>query len=126
MAMTTLSGHRDIIMGAYFSLDAQTAYTVARDGAVFTWNFQAGERVEVVDKSKRKRQKEGDSDDSEEEEGSEEEEEEKKGPVKTKRGGKWVLGSREFLWEPHTRYVHRQLLAGGANGLCLLFLSPYT
>ena len=39
MSTSILSGHRDIILGAFFSNDNQQAYTVARDGAVFTWSF---------------------------------------------------------------------------------------
>jgi len=107
MAMTTLSGHRDILVGAYFSSSGDTAYTVARDGAVFTWTFHEGER-EVIVPRKRAVEPSASDADSEEEESEEEEEEEEeedadKGAVlKTKRGGKWMLTAREFLWDPHT------------------------
>ena len=39
MSTSILSGHRDIILGAFFSNTNQEAYTVARDGAVFTWSY---------------------------------------------------------------------------------------
>ncbi|RUP36516.1 hypothetical protein BC936DRAFT_138469 [Jimgerdemannia flammicorona] len=34
---TTLSGHRDALKGAWFSLDQETIYTVSKDGALFVW-----------------------------------------------------------------------------------------
>lgn len=33
----TFAGHKDAVLAAYFSKDTQQIYTVARDGAVFTW-----------------------------------------------------------------------------------------
>ncbi|RHZ62420.1 hypothetical protein Glove_340g34 [Diversispora epigaea] len=50
----TLSGHRDYVIGAYFSEDQETIYTISRDGALFIWKFSS--------------LKEKDSDSSEEEE----------------------------------------------------------
>ncbi|CAG8482711.1 6342_t:CDS:2 [Diversispora eburnea] len=35
----TLSGHRDYVIGAYFSEDQETIYTISRDGALFIWKF---------------------------------------------------------------------------------------
>ena len=37
---TSLSGHRDAVIGAYFSDDQETIYTVSKDGALFTWSYQ--------------------------------------------------------------------------------------
>lgn len=37
---TTLSGHRDAVINAFFSKDQETIYTVSRDGAVFMWRYQ--------------------------------------------------------------------------------------
>lgn len=37
---TTLGGHRDAVINAYFSLDQETIYTVSKDGAVFRWSYQ--------------------------------------------------------------------------------------
>ncbi|ORY31612.1 WD40-repeat-containing domain protein [Naematelia encephala] len=34
----SFGGHRDVVLGAWFSDDEKTIYTVSRDGAVFTWN----------------------------------------------------------------------------------------
>ncbi|KAK9479180.1 WD40-repeat-containing domain protein [Lipomyces japonicus] len=39
-AATVLGGHRDSVVGAFFSADQETIYTVARDGALFTWKYQ--------------------------------------------------------------------------------------
>ncbi|BFZ60013.1 U3 snoRNP protein [Saitoella coloradoensis] len=36
---TQLAGHRDAVVGAFFSADQETIYTVARDGALFTWRY---------------------------------------------------------------------------------------
>ncbi|KAF1833960.1 periodic tryptophan protein 2 [Decorospora gaudefroyi] len=38
-AQTTLSGHRQRIVGAWFSQDQETIYTVSRDGALFVWQY---------------------------------------------------------------------------------------
>jgi periodic tryptophan protein 2 len=36
---TTLSGHREGVLGAYFSQDQETIYTICKDGAVFEWKY---------------------------------------------------------------------------------------
>ncbi|KAB5575491.1 quinon protein alcohol dehydrogenase-like superfamily [Coniochaeta sp. 2T2.1] len=36
---TVLSGHRQAVVGAWFSQDQETIYTVSKDGAVFEWKF---------------------------------------------------------------------------------------
>ena len=38
---TVLSGHRQGVVGAYFSKDQETIYTVSKDGAVFEWKYVA-------------------------------------------------------------------------------------
>ncbi|KAK7205455.1 WD40-repeat-containing domain protein [Myxozyma melibiosi] len=40
VAATVLAGHKDVVVGAYFSADQETIYTVSRDGALFTWKYQ--------------------------------------------------------------------------------------
>ena len=44
-----LSGHRDAIVGAYWSQDMQSLYSVSRDGAVFQWGVVDGIPSENVD-----------------------------------------------------------------------------
>ena len=108
-------------MGAFFGEAGDEAYTVARDGAVFTWAFEAGERRVVRKrgggKGKGANNKRGQSETSaeeedeeseeeeeeDEEEEEEDEEEEEEEAVQTKRGGGWKLKTREFLWDPHTQ-----------------------
>jgi periodic tryptophan protein 2 len=145
MAMSVLSGHRDELVGCFFSKDGDSAYSVACDGAIFVWNFEYGERIPLVDgkvgrrsqedlkmkKKARKNKKKNqglaasfDSDDNDEVIGSSDEEDNKeddssegvgggegnsggngrggKENMLTKRGGKWQLVKREFLWEQHT------------------------
>jgi periodic tryptophan protein 2 len=36
---TTLAGHREGVLGAYFSRDQETIYTISKDGAVFQWAY---------------------------------------------------------------------------------------
>ncbi|KIM99534.1 hypothetical protein OIDMADRAFT_104556 [Oidiodendron maius Zn] len=36
---TTLAGHREGVLGAYFSKDQETIYTISKDGAVFRWVY---------------------------------------------------------------------------------------
>ena len=36
---TTMSGHREGVLGAYFSKDQETIYTISKDGAVFQWAY---------------------------------------------------------------------------------------
>ncbi|KAI6249154.1 Periodic tryptophan protein 2 [Erysiphe necator] len=36
---TTLSGHREGVIAAYFSQDQEKLYTISKDGAVFNWAF---------------------------------------------------------------------------------------
>ncbi|KAI8815859.1 WD40-repeat-containing domain protein [Fimicolochytrium jonesii] len=36
-----LTGHRDTVLGAWFSKDMETVYTIGRDGALFEWNMKA-------------------------------------------------------------------------------------
>ena len=38
---TVLSGHRQGVVGAWFSKDQETIYTVSKDGAVFDWQYVA-------------------------------------------------------------------------------------
>lgn len=37
---TTLSGHREAVINAFFSVDQETVYTVSKDGALFRWSYQ--------------------------------------------------------------------------------------
>lgn len=41
---TVLSGHRQAVVGAYFSKDQETIYTVSKDGAVFEWKYVGPKR----------------------------------------------------------------------------------
>ena len=37
---TTLAGHREGVLGAYFSKDQESIFTISKDGAVFHWAYQ--------------------------------------------------------------------------------------
>ncbi|KAK4688689.1 periodic tryptophan protein 2, partial [Tremellales sp. Uapishka_1] len=45
----SFGGHRDVVLGAYFSEDEKTIYTVSRDGAVFVWNAKKSISAEDSD-----------------------------------------------------------------------------
>lgn len=36
---TTLAGHRERVLGAFFSKDQESIYTISKDGAVFRWEY---------------------------------------------------------------------------------------
>ncbi|KAL2760510.1 hypothetical protein ACRALDRAFT_1025529 [Sodiomyces alcalophilus JCM 7366] len=48
---TVLAGHKQGVVGAWFSADQETIYTVSKDGAVFDWKYVAkvGDDNEMVD-----------------------------------------------------------------------------
>ncbi|KAI5852995.1 WD40-repeat-containing domain protein [Morchella snyderi] len=37
---TSLAGHKDAVIGSYFSKDQETIYTVGKDGALFEWKWK--------------------------------------------------------------------------------------
>ena len=76
MATSILSGHRDVLIGGYFSSDSNRIYTIAADGAVFIWEFEEKERIHIEQNINENNL--------------------------TKRGSTWKLSKREFLWDPHT------------------------
>lgn len=101
MAMTVLSGHRDTLVGVYYSSAGDMVYTIAADGAVFVWKFEAAERIQ---------NKSGDG---------------------SQRGSQWVLSKREFLWDPHTEVssatyqrTSELLVIGFSNGVYGLYNMP--
>ncbi|PRT53626.1 Periodic tryptophan protein 2 [Wickerhamiella sorbophila] len=50
-AASTLAGHRDAVVGAFFSQDQETIYTVSKDGAQFEWQYdEEVDRWVIVDK----------------------------------------------------------------------------
>jgi periodic tryptophan protein 2 len=46
---TTLAGHREGVLGAYFSKDQETIYTISKDGAVFQWKYQRNPKAPEPD-----------------------------------------------------------------------------
>eukprot|EP01041_Mallomonas_annulata_P006791 gene6791-13750_t len=105
MALTILSGHRDEIIGIFYSTDGNTIYSIARDGAIFTWTFEAAPRILIPNKLQPKHKLQHTSNDDTENEDIEDEDDdivEVDLPQKTRRGGTWKLKNREFLWEPNT------------------------
>ncbi|KAL7424572.1 U3 snoRNP protein [Cryptotrichosporon argae] len=44
----SFGGHRDVVLGAWFSDDEKTIYTVSRDGALFVWNAKLSDDDEEI------------------------------------------------------------------------------
>jgi periodic tryptophan protein 2 len=119
MAMTVLSGHRDSVVGCYFAKDSDLVFSVAKDGAVFTWAYEPlapGTKVSLRGKQHRlpgkksaqkspKQVKSQPTSENEEEENSASESEvdsEDDNQLALSNRGSWNLKKKEFLWEPHT------------------------
>ncbi|CCE63016.1 hypothetical protein TPHA_0D03830 [Tetrapisispora phaffii CBS 4417] len=49
LASMTFAGHRDYVMGAFFSADQEKIYTVSKDGALFTWEYSSKEEEDDDD-----------------------------------------------------------------------------
>lgn len=122
MSSSTLSGHRDVLVGAFYAADGDSAYTIARDGGIFTWKYEYADRIPIAVNHSN-----SDSDGSSSEEGEEE------ALVWTKRGGHWSLSEREFLWDGNTSVsscaFNRSsslLVVGFSNGVFGLYEMPGT
>jgi periodic tryptophan protein 2 len=99
-----LTGHKDVINGAWFSVDAQAIYSVSRDGTLIVWklktlgnDFEEDEEIESDDddelrdpkrsaNTRRKRQRKTDL--------------ETGAPIK-----KWYLTARHFFKQNHAKVV---------------------
>eukprot|EP01034_Spumella_vulgaris_P031898 gene31898-39410_t len=102
MSTSVLSGHRDTIMGAFYSKDNDATYTIARDGAVFSWKFEHGDRIAIVKKDNEEEDNTEDEDVSDSENSAMVLVKNQKAGPQTKRTSRWSLAQREFLWDPHT------------------------
>ncbi|KAJ3236838.1 hypothetical protein HDU81_010303 [Chytriomyces hyalinus] len=52
-----LSGHREAVLGVWFSIDAQTIYSVSKDGSLFVWKYKTVDSIQrdtTPDSKKRK------------------------------------------------------------------------
>ncbi|KAJ3185825.1 hypothetical protein HDU85_001194 [Gaertneriomyces sp. JEL0708] len=93
-----LSGHRDAVLGAWFSKDADIVYTVGRDGALFEWSAKDEMAVanepaeEQVDAKKRKI-------------------EEKKSSVVKTHIKRWRTASRNYFNQNHAKVVSASFFA---------------
>lgn len=111
MSMTVLSGHRDRLVGTFFSHDNQTAYSIARCGAVFTWTHELVDWVPAavrIARRKASKDKEPSAESEEEVERSDDEKDKSEEvitvdeSIEIRKKSLWKLTHREFLWEAHT------------------------
>lgn len=139
MSVSVLSGHRDQLVGVYYSKDSDMAFTIARDGGIFTWKYEYSERAPI--ENKKKSSSNSNESDTESEDISDSEEAvaklERKQTVaevavaRTKRTSHWQLAQREFLWEPHTEVASTDfnrstglLVVGFTQGVFALYEMP--
>lgn len=47
-AATQLNGHKSAVLGAYFSADQETVFTVSKDGAIFQWQYSDEEEKWII------------------------------------------------------------------------------
>lgn len=127
MAMTLLTGHRDIIIGCYFNKQGDEAYTIAQSGALFSWKL-------IIDEEKLLRNIEHEEvEDMEDSEDDSSDEEEKIAIVNErllkkmkyqekleKRSKKWILHDRKFLWEQHSMTEITSTSFNKATGLLVI------
>ncbi|QLL31080.1 hypothetical protein HG536_0A08970 [Torulaspora globosa] len=52
LASTTFAGHREVVLGAFFSADQEKIYTVSKDGALFKWEYAPKDPEDEEDLSK--------------------------------------------------------------------------
>ncbi|KAI8618505.1 putative WD repeat protein [Chytriomyces sp. MP71] len=80
-----LTGHREAVLGAWFSVDAQTIYSVSKDGSLFVWKYKTldsiSSQTSAPDAKKRKKGETAE-------------------PMR-----KWVLTSRQYFNQNHAKVV---------------------
>lgn len=124
MSSTLLSGHRDSLVGAFFGKTSHDAYTVSRNGSIFTWNY---EKLPILDSSNdiadeecndESKDNSDESDDDDDDDSDDDNDQvlikrpkyDKTQPYKEiknpyKKSGLWKLTDRKFLWEEHSEIV---------------------
>ncbi|ETM99384.1 hypothetical protein PPTG_18846 [Phytophthora nicotianae INRA-310] len=64
----TLSGHRDVVVGAFFAEDDRSIFTVGRDGGAFEWKYKLPD-VEMLERTSEESEGEEENDEKEDKEG---------------------------------------------------------
>lgn len=111
---TALGGHKDAVVGTYFSADQETIYTVSKDGALFQWQYKKVVRP-------------GEEDEDEDMEDEEDSEKEEDDPTKMR----WQIVNRHYFNQNNAKLrcatFHPQsnlLVAGFTNGVFGLYELP--
>lgn len=125
-------GHRDTIVGAFFGIDKKAnkvnrAYTVSRDGAIFSWGYKSSDEVEMSDPPSPGTPEQGDGDDNVKK---------RKRLANEENGyllhkGKWELLKKDFFMQAPAKLTacdhHRGLdlvVVGFSNGVFGLYQMP--
>ncbi|KAK1928495.1 Periodic tryptophan protein 2 [Phytophthora citrophthora] len=74
----TLSGHRDVVVGAFFAEDDRSIFTVGRDGGAFEWKYKLPD-VEMLEQSEEEENDEEDEDKEDDQESESDSEDEAAG-----------------------------------------------
>ena len=148
MSLTVLSGHRDKIMNVYFSNNNDSIYSIAKDGAIFTWKLDKSKNININETTHSYRV---DHEEDIEEELQDELQPNKvlidaattDTPIKRRRlqsnqnhskkpsQGNWQLETREFLWDIHTSVsssafnkANNLLVVGFQEGVFAIYEMP--
>ncbi|RLN88130.1 hypothetical protein BBJ28_00008100 [Nothophytophthora sp. Chile5] len=106
----TLSGHRDVVVGAFFSQDDRSIYTVGRDGGAYEWGYTLPDSEGISGRT------------SEEDEEEEEEEEDGEGKKRKRRTADEPVPelARAIKWSTRQKHVFKMDFA---KVLCCTFHS---
>jgi periodic tryptophan protein 2 len=106
---TTLSGHREGVLAAYFSKDQEKIYTISKDGAVFRWEYLRNPRAPELEDS----------------------EDEQMAIVENPKYMQWRIAERHYFLQSNTKVscvaYHADsniLVAGFSNGVFGLYEMP--
>ncbi|ERS95626.1 hypothetical protein HMPREF1624_08142 [Sporothrix schenckii ATCC 58251] len=108
---TVLSGHRQAIVGAWFSRDQETIYTVSKDGALFEWQYLKPPRPDGEESSSDDEESDDDDDDD--------------------RDMRWRIAQRHYFHQNNTSLrcaayhaASNLLVAGFSSGVFCLYEMP--
>jgi periodic tryptophan protein 2 len=111
MSSTTLSGHREAVVGCCFGADPHQAYTISKNGGIFSWTYEFDPNARPIATAVPQVVEEpGDetSDDDDQSEISEPLFKKARSSLQNQhrnktagKAGQWKLVERKFLWEEH-------------------------
>eukprot|EP00981_Chlorochromonas_danica_P009320 scaffold2613_cov159-Ochromonas_danica.AAC.7 len=114
MALSVLSGHRDALLGVFFGNTADEAYTVARDGGLFAWQFDGelalAKKKQAIQEAKKETDNEETSEEDEDEEEDDNEEEDGDGGAFLTKADQLKLRTKAAMRQGNWKLLERRLL----------------